>query len=147
MFTWITDLKKTPSRIAERREALSERRKELTHTARKQLKTAAGDSQERLWALGATALERVDAALDRTDEVPVVGRLSKGAHKVIGDRLDALTAVPVDEYDALNAKEAISAIRDLESRVALAAVRRHEAANKNRKTVLAAVESRVSALA
>lgn len=143
---WIEDIKKTPSRLAERREQLSERRRELTHKARTQLNTAAGDSQERLWTLGTGTLERVDAALDRADEVPVIGRISRGAHKLVSNRLDALTRPAIDDYDGLNARDAIQAIRTLETRVALASVRRHELQNKNRKTVLAAIESRVDAL-
>ncbi len=143
---WIEDIKKTPTLLHERREKLTARRKELTHQAKATLKNAAGDSQERLWALSTTALERVDSALERTETVPVVGTLSKGAHKVVSDRLDQLTAVPVENYEGLNAREAISAVKDLEGRIALAAVRRHELQNKNRKTVLAAIDSRATAL-
>ena len=61
---WIDDLKKTPSRFAERREQLSERRKELAHKARTQLQTAAGDSQERMFHWRAGTLERFDAAAE-----------------------------------------------------------------------------------
>lgn len=143
---WIEDIKNTPARINERRERFTARGRELTHRARTSLKTAAGDSQERLWATATTALERVDSALERTETVPVVGTLSKGAHKVVSDRLDRLTSVPVDNYDGLNAREVISAVKDLDSRIALAAIRRHELQNKNRKTVLAAIDDRATAL-
>ena len=141
---WIEDLKNTPSRLGERREKLSARRRELTTKARTQLRTAAGDGQERLWTLGTSALERADSALERTSDVPVVGMISKGAHKLVSGRLDALTALPVNGYDGLNARQAIAAIRDIDGRIALANVRRHEQQNKNRKTVLRAIEARIA---
>lgn len=142
---WIDDLKKTPTRLADRREQLTERSREWSTKARKQIETAAGDGQERLWKASTNALERVDGALDRTDEVPVVGLFSRSAHKLVSERLDKLTAPAIDDYDELNARDAISAIKELDGRVALAAVRRHEAANKNRKTVLRAIDARLEA--
>lgn len=133
---WIKDLKETPSRLADRR-------KQWGSKARKQLKQRAGDGQERLWTLGTSALERVDGALDRTDDVPVVGMLSRGAHKLVTDRLEALTSPPIEGYESLNARAAISAIKELDGRISLVTVRRYEAENKNRKTVLAAIDARL----
>lgn len=142
----IDDLKQTPSRLAERRVTLSARRKELTAKAKTQLKTAAGDGQERLWTLGTQALERVDSALERGADLPLVGTLSKGAHRVVSERLDALKQLPIEGYDDLNARDIVAAVKGLDGRVGLAALRRHEAEGKARKTVLSAIEARIAAL-
>lgn len=142
----LDDLKQTPSRLAERRETLSARRKQFTAKAKTQIKTVTGEGQERLWTLGTQALERVDSALERGAELPVVGQLSKGAHRVVSERLDALKQPPIPGYDEMNARDIIAAVKELDGRVALAAVRRHETETKARKTVLSAVEARIAAL-
>jgi len=144
---WIEGIKDTPTRLAERREALTNRSKDLTEQARVRVRVAQGDGQERFWVFKTSTLERVGDLLGRGDEVPMIGRITGRAGKAVTSRLAHLTAVEIEDYDGLNAKKAIAGVRTLDSRVALAAVRRHEAANKNRKTVIAAIEGRIDALA
>ena len=53
--------------------------------------------------------------------------------------------MPVVDYADLNAKKAMAAIKDL-GRVDLLRVRRFEAENKNRKTVLDAIDAALARL-
>lgn len=142
----ITDIKNVPERIAQKGEKLRQRRSDLTSSARRTVHTVRGDSEERLWKAQTAALTRVGAVLENADEVPVIGSLSKGAGKIVDTRLATLTALPIEGYDELNARTVIGHIKDIQSRVQLASIRRYEAANKARKTVLKAVESRVDSL-
>ena len=112
--------------------------------ARSRAKHTGAQGADRLWALRVETLERVDELLDRADALPAVGRLAGAAGSVIERRLARLAAVPVADWDGLNAKSAIAAVRDLD-RAGLRAARRREAATKERKTVLQAIDSRLAA--
>jgi len=143
---WLEDLRSTPERLSEQRNKLSTKRAEITHNAKLRVHTARHDGAEAVWTFRASTLERVGSVLGKAEDVPVLSKLTGPAAKLVHTRLDALTQPPIEDYDALNAKNLISAIKGLESRVALASIRRYEAANKARKTVLKAVEARITAL-
>ena len=142
----ITEIKTVPERLAQKGESLRQRRTTLTTSARKTVQTVRGDSEERLWKAQTAALARVGEVLENADEVPVIGALSKSAGKLVDTRLATLTAVPIEDYDALNARTVIGHIKALDSRVQLASIRLHESENKARKTVLKAVEDRIASL-
>lgn len=94
---------------------------------------------DRVWTARLRALDRTRAALGRADDLPVVGRLVAPVERLVDGRIERLAAVPVDGWDGLNARNAIAAVKGLD-RVGLLAVRRREAATKDRKTVLAAID-------
>lgn len=109
---------------------------------RARVRRARNESGDRLWHLQSGALERVEGWLDAADELPAVGRLAGAAQHLVERRLERLSAVPVESWDDLNAKQAIAAVREL-SRSALRAARRREALGKSRKTVLRAIDERL----
>ena len=100
---------------------------------------ARDEGRERLWALRTTALERAHHLFDRADDWPAVGRVAGAANKLV----DRWLQVPVEGWDDLNAKRAVEAVANLD-RIGLLAVRRREAATKNRVTVLRAIDERLS---
>jgi 2-methylisocitrate lyase-like PEP mutase family enzyme len=113
--------------------------KEHLDTARDRVRRAREAGADRLFALRVQALERADDALDRVDELPAVGRVASAVATVVERRLERLATVPVDGWAELNAKKAIQAVKELD-RTGLRAARLHEARNKERKTVLAAID-------
>lgn len=133
---WIGDIKEAPAR-------LSKRRTELTEAARTRARTVRDDGEERLWTMQTHALDRAEDLLEHAPELPVVTTLFDAAGKLVTRRLDRITEVPIPEYEVLNARNAIRSIKDLDRRIALLAVRRHEAAHKGRKTVLRALDERL----
>jgi hypothetical protein len=135
--SFIEEFKKTPSRVAERRDDISRRARVRAFNAR-------GDSVERLWNARTVALEQVESLLVKSTEVPVIGGLTAAANKVVQNHLDSLTAVSIDGFADMNARDAIKAIKVIEGRVALCSLRRFEMTNKNRKTVLAAIETEIA---
>lgn len=133
---WIDEVKATPQKLAARRDAVVER-------ARRRARKARGSGEERFFTLRTHTLERVEGWLAKGDELPVVGKLAEKAEQLVHERLEAL---PIAAYDTLNAKDAIAAIKDLQGRLPLLAVRRFESTHKARKTVLAAIEKALTAL-
>jgi hypothetical protein len=79
----------------------------------------------------------------------VVGRVARPASDFVHARIEAVLRPDVDGYDELNARDVANALDALDH-IELLKVRRYEAAHKNRKTVLAAVDKaldrRVAAL-
>ena len=130
-----TDVKDTPNRLRARQATLISR-------ARHQAFMVRTGGQERLWTLHTTALEEVEGWLGRTVELPVVSRVMVPVERLVHDRLEATVAVPLADYETLNAKSAARAIRDLDH-LGLLRVRKHEEANKCRKTVLDAIEAQL----
>jgi hypothetical protein len=133
--TIIETLKSAPNRVAERRI-------QLEIHARKRAKTAHIHSVDRLWQVRTQTLERIDTLLVQANEVPVLKRVTSPAGRIVSKGLEAATAVHIDDYDAMNARKAIQAIRDVTGqRVALHNIRRHELTHKNRKTVLGVIDT------
>lgn len=131
----IQDLKEAPRRLVGGRRELAERARQ-----------ARAGGQERLWRAQTQALERVGSWLQEAPRTGVLAPIAHTAEKLVDQRLNSLTAVPIPNYEALNARDASRAVRDLESRVALLVVCRHEEAHKNRKTVLRAIEEQLQRL-
>lgn len=122
--TW-TRIKDAPTRLGQR------------------VRKARVEGSDRWFELRATALERAGTLIDRAAEAPAVGRLAEAAGRLVDRQLDRLTAVPVEGWDGLNARDAIRAVATLD-RAGLRAARKREAATKERKTVLAAIDARLA---
>jgi len=131
--TIIENLKSAPTRLSDGRE-------KLASSVRERVQTARNSGIDRLWAVRADTLERLDGLLDRATAVPVVGTLTAPAGKLVHEHL---SQVPIEGYAEMNARTAVREVRALTSRVSLHAVRRFEAANKDRKTVLSAIDAKL----
>ena len=125
-------LRAAPARLRERRSTLQE---DLQVRARK-LET---QGREGLWRAQTRTLERAEELLEKAEELPVVKLVAEPAERLVQGRLDHVTAVPVEGYAELNARNAVKALAELDH-VGLLCVRRWEKANKDRKTVLTAID-------
>ena len=103
----------------------------------------AGARPAGLWRAQTRTLERAEALLEKAEELPVVKLVAEPAERLVAKRLDLVTAVPVEGYAELNARNAVKALADLD-RVGLLCVQRWENANKARKTVLDSITKRLS---
>ena len=137
--TLIDEIKAAPERLRTTPKRLRAKRVDWVRTARHRAHLARGEGQERLWNLETQALENVVHLLKNVEEVPVVGRVVPAAERVVNGRLDTVTDVPIEGYDVMNAKTASRAVVGL-SWVELLQVERFEKANRDRKTVYAAIE-------
>jgi hypothetical protein len=96
-------------------------------------------SEDSLWTLQLQALDAGRNLVAQAEGVPVLERLGAAAKPVI-DRVEtAVTAPPLASYDDLNVREVMAALRDLDG-FGLRKVARYEAAHRNRKTILDAIE-------
>lgn len=105
-----------------------------------------GAAQRRIWHTRVGMLERVESSVDAIPELPVLKLMTRTAGRIVHSVLENVTVVPVEDYDALNAKAAIKAVRSIDHVGDLLSVRRREEGTKARKTVLAAVEERLERL-
>lgn len=133
----IEDVRAVPRRIAHRRAVVS-------HQTRSRLHSIRSEGQERWWHLQTRTLEHADDLLDRAVETKGLRHLSRPVSKLVERALSTATELP-EGYEGMNARTAIRAARDLDL-VPLLRVRRWELTNKNRKTVLAAIEKRLDDL-
>ncbi len=138
----LDDLKAAPERIRTAPTRMADRRRNTTRWARQRVRSARGQTQRQLWSLRVQTLERTGDLLDKGSDVPVIGRIIGPAASFVHSQKSALTAVPVDGFDAMNARDAIAAIKELDA-LSLFIAERFEAAHKNRKTVMAAIEREV----
>ena len=134
----VETLKTTPSDLASRGV-------EFTGRARTRVQRARSEGSEALWTLRVDALERVEDLLHGAPDIPVVGRVADAAERLVQQRIEANTALPIADYDSLNTRRVGEAIRDL-GRVDLLKIRRYETTNKNRKTVLSHIEREITRL-
>ena len=135
---WLDDLKTAP-------EKLNTRRVELSHRARQRVHTFVGEGQEKLHGAHVATLQRVSGLLDKADDLPVVGRLWAPAARFAEDRLEQARKPSIEDYDELNAKTIIGLVDDLD-RLELVKIREYEQANKDRVTVLRAVDKALDRL-
>ncbi len=138
----LEDIKKVPGRLT----AESER---LTHQAHdrltgervrlaKQARGALAGGRVGWWEANRAALTRVGSLLREAPELPGKERVEQA----IEARLEAITAPPVAGWDAMNAKSAIAAVREVSDPVALHLLRHREEGDKNRRTVLVSIDER-----
>lgn len=114
----------------------------LTHRVR----TLHGTAQQQRFVLSTTTLGTADRAIDKVRQIPVVGLFWRPAERFVEWRLAAWTDPKIDGFAELNARKTIAAVKELDDRYALLAARLREAETKNRKTVLAAIDDRLTRL-
>ena len=124
--------------LSEQRNDLQERLNALIERLRRQVMAMRNSGQERVWNFETTALEAVEGMLAKGDDTPIE-KLTSSLEDLVTRRLDVVTAPRIENYDALNAKESIRALRGLDW-LDLLKVARYEELTRNRKTVLQAVE-------
>lgn len=116
---------------------------ELARKARHRVREVRGESVERLFTLQANTLERVEEALHKAPEnVPVLSTIADAAERLVARTRETVTAVAVDGYDELNAKQVREKLRDL-GHLDLVKLRRHEAGHKGRKSVIAEIDKEI----
>ncbi len=125
--------------LNELRERAPERPKTLVREVRARVHGLRDRGEERWWTFERRALSRMEGALAGAPELPVLGRIADAAENLVHRRRESIEAPPIENYGALNAKDAARAVRALHRRVDLLAMREHEEAGKKRKTVLDAL--------
>ena len=135
------ELDTAQTRLRDASDRLGGQGADWVRTARHQVHLARGESQERLWKLEHRALDLADDVLGRADDVPGAGKVAEPLEKLVEQRRAQSLAVPVEAYDALNARAAAAAVREL-GPVDLLKIERYETDNKSRKTVFEAVTRR-----
>ena len=128
-------------RLREVQTQLNDQTEDLVRNARHQAHLVRGEGKQRLWTLENQALDWADDVLGRTVDVRGVEKVRDPLAKMVQQRRDVVTSVPVEGYDTLNARAAADAVRDL-GWVELLRVERYETSNKSRKTVFQAIERR-----
>lgn len=109
--------------------------------ARRWLWDAREAATTKAFDLNVKALERADTLASRAGSV-AGERAERTVHSVV-DVLQKITIEPpVPGYAEMNVREAMNALRDVD-RYGLLRIRRFEAAHKNRKTVLDAIQREV----
>ena len=142
-------IRKAPKALNEKKEALQESLTEqrndlqvrvnaLVERLRRQVTAVRHNGQERVWSFETNALEAVEGMLSKGDDTRLE-KLTSGLEDLVTRRLDAVTAPRIENYDDLNAKDSIRALRGLDW-LDLLKVARYEELTRNRKTVLQAVE-------
>lgn len=128
----MSDLGETQARLKRARESYSRWLRRQVHNARE-----AGETQ--LWQMHLTTLERAQQLLDRTPEVPVLERVGSGARGLLESLERTTTQPPMADYDDLNVRKVMGALRDLD-RLGLLRLHHYEAHHRGRKTILDAVQ-------
>jgi hypothetical protein len=128
----LEDLGKTRQRLQQTRDSYS-------RWLRRRVFEAREASENQLWELHVSTLERAQDLLERAPEVPVFDRVGTGARELLEALERATTHPPMADYDDLNVRKVMSSLRDLD-RFGLLRVHRYEAAHRNRKTILDAVQ-------
>ncbi len=159
MDKWINQIKSLQDQLEGEREKLSERftvererltqertrlvgeRERIVASARQQAHRVRGDGQEKIWNVETSALAQALDYLARVDELPEsVQKAAEPLEELVRQRLEMITSCPVDDYKALNARDAVRIVRDLD-RLDLVKLRRIEEDGKARKTVLGAIQA------
>lgn len=128
----IRDLRTAPTQI-------DARAREATKWVRRTVYNVREQGESNLWDLHLTAIENAKGLLDKTDGVPVLSTVGANVKDLLGQLEATTTAPPLAEYDELNVRKVMAALRDLDH-FGLLKVQRYEAANKNRKTILDAIQ-------
>ena len=88
------------------------------------------------------ALVGAEEWVDRAGTWPGIGRLAGVAGRLVDAQRERWNVLPVDGWDTLNARDAMKAVAGLDA-VGLRIARRHEAAAKNRVTVVRAIDEQL----
>ncbi len=134
------------SRLREFSDRITNERQDLLRSARHQVHMVREEGSERLYKFEKRALDWADDVIERVDELPGASRMKGSIERLVDQARDAVTALPIEDYDSLNARTAAAEVRTLDS-VGLIKILEHETANKARKTVFEAIERRRTKLA
>ena len=123
-----------------------ERRQQIT------LGRALDDQRVKLYTLQSKALERVNTLVERASAVAPVGQQAlQASQRALAERLeqtqDQLESVErpsIEDYDSLNVKQIKAKIEGIEDYYELSKIKRYEAANKDRVTVLRSVDQKLA---
>lgn len=96
-------------------------------------------SEQRIWTLQMSALEGASNLIDRAAKVPALERVIPNARDLLTAVEKATTAPPMADYDELNVRKILGSLHTFD-RLGLLRIQHHEAAGKNRKTILDAVQ-------
>lgn len=126
-------------RVRELAERLEGRRRQAEHVARGAAFDARAHAEDKLWSLNLGALSRVHELLDRAAIVPGLDTVRPRLRELVATWESATTRPPVAGYDEQNVR---AVLHDLHThdRLGLLRIRHWEAAHKNRKTILDAVD-------
>ena len=137
----VGEREKLSQRLTDERERLVGERERIVASARQQAQRVRDEGQEKFWTVETSALGQALELLVRVDELPEqVQKAAEPLEDLVRQRLEVITSSPVDDYQSLNARNAISVVREL-GWLDLAKVRRIEEEGKARKTVLAAIQA------
>lgn len=142
----VAESEKLSEKVTQERNRLVKERKKLLSQAKAQATRVRGEGQEKIWNLQTTALDQAIDLLEQMDELPDALRQAAGPlDRLVRQRLEDITASPVDGYSALNVRQVGKALSNLDW-LDLVKVRRIEVENKNRKTVLDAIDAALARL-
>ena len=133
----LSDVKSLPNR-------LNARVTDVTNRVNRKSRRLRNRAQEQVWQTRVGVLERADATVSSIPRLPVLKLLTNAMSNAVRGALETATLVPIEDYDDLNAKSAIKAVRSIDHRGDLMSVRRREADTKARKTVLKAIDDRLA---
>jgi hypothetical protein len=118
----------------------------MLETLNGRVRALRGAAQTRHFQVSTQTLQTADQVIDRVRKIPVIGLFWLPAERFVEWRLQTWTNPHIDDYDSLNAKKAIAAVRELDDLYSLLAAHHRESQTKQRKTVLRAIEDRLSKL-
>jgi hypothetical protein len=119
---------------------LRARRIKFVRTSQERVWRSRAQVHDHLWHSRAKTLATGAALFARGTQWPVFGRLAKRGEARLHARLERFVTPKLEGFAELNAKRLVSAIRDIDSRSELLAIRHQEQINKARKTVLASLD-------
>ncbi len=118
---------------------LAERGTEARRWVRARLHEARESSERSLFDLHVSTLESASDLLERTEGMPVLERVGASARDLLGT-IERATVLPtLADYDSLNVRQVMAALRD-EDRLGVLRILRYESEHKNRKTILDAID-------
>ena len=138
--TILSKLNLSKERIEELQQGLVTKREELEKRSTKTAGRLKDASLTTIYEFGANTLGR---AAELSEGVPVVGGRADGLRKQAESLKEASAKVqrpPIEGYDDLNVQEVSQALEGLNA-YELEKVRRYEEANKDRVTVIRAIDS------
>jgi len=138
------ELKDLQGKIRGAQDQLVDQADELVHQARHKAHLVRGEGEERLWPLETQAIDWVDDLLERVDG-PGVDRVREPVVKLLNQAKSSVFANPIEDYDQLNARAAVDAVRELVT-TGLLQIEVIEKNGKARKTVFEAIDRRRSQL-
>jgi len=142
----VAESEKLSGKVTQERNRLVKERKKLLSQARAQATRVRGEGQEKIWNLETNALDQAIDLLAQMDELPdAVQKAAGPLDRLVRQRLEDITASPVEDYSTLNVRQVGKALADLDW-LDLVKVRRIEVESKNRKTVLDAIDASLARL-